>query len=81
MRPPARSAPRTCPRSKFAIQDRMFDTNGQLYFRPAPWARQMHKSEWCIPSGFREFGADIITVNGKTCRTCSVAPRKYRFRS
>jgi len=61
------------PEIEIAIQDRMFDTNGQLYF-PSVGINPEH------PYWIPEFIGDIITVNGKTWPYLSVAPRKYRFR-
>jgi FtsP/CotA-like multicopper oxidase with cupredoxin domain len=62
------------PEVEIAIQDRMFDTKGQLYFPNLPTNPMIH------PFWTPEFVGDIITVNGKTWPYLSVAPRKYRFR-
>jgi FtsP/CotA-like multicopper oxidase with cupredoxin domain len=62
------------PEIEIAIQDRMFDTNGKLYFPNLPTNPMVH------PFWTPEFVGDIITVNGKTWPYLSVAPRKYRFR-
>jgi spore coat protein A len=62
------------PEIEIAIQDRMFDTNGKLYFPNLPTNPMDH------PFWTPEFVGDIITVNGKTWPYLSVAPRKYRFR-
>jgi len=62
------------PEIEIAIQDRMFDTNGQLYFPNLPTNPTVH------PTWTPEFVGDVITVNGKTWPYLSVAPRKYRFR-
>ncbi len=62
------------PEIEIAIQDRMFDTNGELYFSNLPPNPTVH------PFWTPEFAGDIITVNGKTWPYLSVAPRKYRFR-
>ena len=60
---------------EIVIQDRMFDTNGQLYFpNLIPTNPAVH------PFWNPEFVGDVITVNGKTWPYLSVAPRKYRFR-
>ena len=61
------------PEIEIAIQDRMFDTDGQLYF-PSMGINPEH------PYWVPEFIGDVITVNGKTWPYLSVAPRKYRFR-
>lgn len=62
------------PEIEIVIQDRMFDTKGQLYYEvedaPNP---DVH------PFWNPEFFGDVITVNGKTWPYLSVAPRKYRF--
>ena len=62
------------PEIEIAFQDRMFDTNGQLYFPNLPPNFMDH------PFWTPEFVGDVITVNGKTWPYLSVAPRKYRFR-
>lgn len=62
------------PEIEIAIQDRMFDTKGALYF-PNDSPNPEHHPFWNP-----EFIGDIITVNGKTWPYLSVAPRKYRFR-
>lgn len=61
------------------IQDRMFDTNGQLFF-PADsaggllWAPNPEHPYW-VP----EFVGDTILVNGKTWPYLSVEPKRYTF--
>jgi len=61
------------------IQDRMFDTNGQLFF-PADsagdtlWALNPEHPYW-VP----EFIGDTIVVNGKAWPFLSVEPKRYRF--
>lgn len=62
------------PEIEVVFQDRMFDTNGGLYFPNLPPNPMEH------PLWTPEFLGDIITVNGKTWPYLSVAPRKYRFR-
>jgi spore coat protein A len=54
------------------IQDRMFDTNGQLYF---PNAGINPEHPYWIP----EFVGDTIVVNGKVWPFLNVEPRRYRF--
>lgn len=61
------------PEIEIAIQDRMFDTNGQLYYDVTAVNPDIH------PFWSPEFFGDVITVNGKTWPYISVAPRKYRF--
>ncbi len=71
---------------ELVIQDRLFDTNGQLLFPdgtptsnpsglngtpPNPGAHP-----WWIP----EFFGDAIVVNGRTWPFFNVEPRRYRFR-
>ena len=69
---------------ELAIQDRQFDTNGQLLFPdgtnkaadlvinpPNPVAHP-----YWIPT----FGGDAMTVNGRTWPVLAVEPRRYRFR-
>ena len=54
------------------IQDRMFDTNGQLFF-PAVGVNPEH------PYWVPEFLGDTIAVNGKVWPYLDVEPRRYRF--
>jgi len=61
------------PEIEIAIQDRMFDTNGQLYF-PNLGINPEH------PFWIPEFLGDTIVVNGKTWPFLEVEPRRYRFR-
>ena len=58
---------------EIAIQDRMFDTDGQLYF-PNLGINIEH------PFWIPEFVGDVIVVNGKTWPFLNVEPRRYRFR-
>ncbi len=61
------------------IQDRMFDTNGQLFF-PADsaggilWSPNPEHPYW-VP----EFVGDVIVVNGKAWPYLNVQPKRYRF--
>jgi len=61
------------------IQDRMFDTNGQLFF-PADsaggvlWSVNPEHPYW-VP----EFLGDTIVVNGKAWPFFNVEPKRYRF--
>lgn len=48
------------------IQDHRFNTDGMLYYPPAPW----------VP----EFFGDVSTVNGKAWPNLNVQPALYRFR-
>jgi spore coat protein A, manganese oxidase len=62
------------PEVEIAIQDRMFNVDGGLYWPVAPPNPEIH------PFWTPEFVGDVMTVNGKTWPYLSVAPRKYRFR-
>lgn len=71
---------------ELVIQDRLFDTNGQLLFpdgTPADNPSGLNGTPpnpgahpWWIP----EFFGDAIVVNGKTWPFLNVEPRRYRFR-
>ncbi|MEI6882866.1 MAG: multicopper oxidase domain-containing protein [Bacteroidota bacterium] len=61
------------PEIEVAIQDRMFDMQGGLFWPVDP------PNPWLHPFWTPEFFGDIMTVNGKTWPYLSVAPRKYRF--
>lgn len=61
------------PEIELAIQDRMFDTNGQLYF-PSIGINPEH------PYWLPEFFGNVMLVNGKTWPYLNVEPRRYRFR-
>jgi FtsP/CotA-like multicopper oxidase with cupredoxin domain len=61
------------------IQDRMFDTNGQLFFPGDSaggilWSTNPEHPYW-VP----EFVGDTIVVNGKTWPFLSVQAKRYRF--
>ena len=58
---------------EIAIQDRMFDTNGQWYF-PNIGVNAEH------PFWIPEFFGDVMVVNGKAWPYLNVEPRRYRFR-
>ncbi|HEY2029595.1 MAG TPA: multicopper oxidase domain-containing protein, partial [Myxococcales bacterium] len=65
------------------LQDRQFDTNGQLWFPDSDNAANLNgppsnpdKHPYWIP----EFFGDVITVNGKSWPSMTVQPRRYRFR-
>ncbi|HSO86976.1 MAG TPA: hypothetical protein VLQ91_10520, partial [Draconibacterium sp.] len=62
------------PEIEIAIQDRMFNTKGELYWPVDPVNPDIH------PFWTPEFIGDVMTVNGKSWPYLSVAPRKYRFR-
>jgi FtsP/CotA-like multicopper oxidase with cupredoxin domain len=56
------------------IQDRMFDTNGQLYY-PTDSSRYSNHPFW-----IDNFQGNTIVVNGKAWPYLNVEPRRYRFR-
>lgn len=58
------------------IQDRMFDTNGQLYF-PAgfPFSPNPDMHPFWVP----EFEGDVICVNGKVWPKLTVGNKRYAF--
>ena len=58
-----------------AIQDRMFTTDGQLFFPSEPEEEGAPE-----PSVLPEFFGDFILVNGAAWPYLDVEPRKYRFR-
>jgi FtsP/CotA-like multicopper oxidase with cupredoxin domain len=57
---------------EMAVQDRMFDTNGQLYF---PQQQASHAHPFWSPI----FEGDVATVNGAAFPYLNVEPRRYRF--
>lgn len=62
------------PEIEIGIQDRMFNTKGELYWPVTPTNPDIH------PFWTPEFFGDVMVVNGKSWPYLSVAPRKYRFR-
>ena len=56
-----------------AFQDRMFDTNGQLYFPSDGDNEEVH------PFWLPEFFGKVILVNGRSWPYLNVEPRRYRF--
>lgn len=58
-----------------AIQDRMFTTDGKLYYPAMPEVPGSPD-----PSHMPEFFGDFILVNGKTWPVLEVEPRQYRLR-
>ena len=68
--------------AEIAIQDKMFDTNGQLLF-PDGYPAGMNgppPNPDIHPFWNPEFFGDAIVVNGKTWPYMDVEPRRYRFR-
>jgi len=59
---------------EIVIQDRMFDTDGQLFFPDLGINPTVH------PYWIPEFFGDVIVVNGKAWPYLIVDPRRYRFR-
>jgi FtsP/CotA-like multicopper oxidase with cupredoxin domain len=59
---------------ELAIQDKMFDTEGRLFFPHESENPEVH------PFWSPEFFGDVIVVNGKTWPFLNVEPRRYRFR-
>ncbi len=72
---PANDPTNLPPMVPLVIQDRMFDTNGQLFF-PAgvPYIPNPEHPYW-VP----EFVGDTIVVNGKTWPYMNVEPKRYTF--
>ena len=61
------------------IQDRMFDTEGQLFYQSDSaggvlWATNPEHPYWTP-----EFLGDVIVVNGKAWPNLNVEPKRYRF--
>lgn len=67
---------------EIAIQDRQFDTNGQLYFPDGsgPGLNGPPPNPDVHPFWIPEFFGDAIVVNGKSWPFLNVEPRRYRFR-
>jgi len=61
------------------IQDRMFDTNGELYFPAANWGGVVNALNPEHPFWNPEFIGDTIAVNGKVWPFVNVQPKRYRF--
>jgi len=61
------------------IQDRMFDTNGQLYFPAATWGGVVNALNPEHPYWNPEFIGDTIVVNGKAWPFVNVEAKRYRF--
>jgi FtsP/CotA-like multicopper oxidase with cupredoxin domain len=60
------------------LQDRMFDTNGQLYF-PGNDENGVFTPNADHPYWVPEFVGDTIVVNGKAWPYLEVQPKRYRF--
>ena len=59
------------------IQDRSFDTTGQIFYN---LASNPQPNPTVHPFWIPEFIGDAIVVNGKTWPNLNVEPRQYRFR-
>jgi len=59
---------------EIVIQDRMFDTNGQLFYPANTDSYSSH------PFWLSMFMGDVAVVNGKAWPYLNVEPRRYRFR-
>jgi len=66
------------------IQDRQFDTNGQLFwpdgFPPSEGLNGPPSNPGLHPYAIPEFFGDVMVVNGKSWPYLEVEPRRYRFR-
>jgi spore coat protein A len=62
-----------------ALQDRMFDTNGQLFFPSDSAGGEIWTSNPDHPYWVPEFVGDTIAVNGKVWPYVNVEARRYRF--
>jgi FtsP/CotA-like multicopper oxidase with cupredoxin domain len=68
---------------ELVIQDRQFDTNGQLYFPDSNSPFGLNggpPNPGVHPFWIPEFFGDVIMVNGKSWPVHHVEPRRYRFR-
>jgi len=61
------------------IQDRMFDTNGQLFFPSDTAANLLWAPNPEHPYWVPEFVGDVICVNGKAWPYLNVAPKRHTF--
>lgn len=61
------------------IQDRAFDTAGQLYFPAANWGGVVNALNPEHPYWNPEFVGDTIAVNGKVWPFANVEAKRYRF--
>lgn len=80
--PGAGKLPAGAQEAELAIQDRQFDTNGQLVF-PDGYPNGLDgpiQEPNVHPYWMPEFFGDVITVNGKSWPKFHVAAKRYRFR-
>lgn len=61
------------------LQDRMFDTNGQLFFPADSAGGELESPNPDHPYWVPEFGGDTIVVNGKAWPFAEVQAKRYRF--
>ena len=61
------------------LQDRMFDTNGQLYFPGDTSGGLLTSPNPQHPYWVPEFVGDTVVVNGKAWPFLEVQPKRYRF--
>jgi FtsP/CotA-like multicopper oxidase with cupredoxin domain len=70
--------------AELVVQDRQFDSNGQLFFPdgnpPGAGLNGDPGNPTIHPYGVPEFFGDVITVNGKSWPYLNVEPRRYRLR-
>ena len=80
---PALNLPATLPGPAdivpLVIQDRMFDTNGQLFFPSDTLGGVQYSINPQHPYWVPEFVGDTIVVNGKAWPFKNVDPKRYRF--
>ena len=67
------------PLTPLVIQDRMFDTNGQLFFPADTAANFLWTPNPEHPYWVPEFVGDVIVVNGKAWPYLNVTPKRYTF--
>ena len=69
---------------ELVIQDRQFDTNGQLFWPdglpPSEGLNGPPSNPGLHPYAIPEFFGDVMVVNGKSWPYLQVEPRRYRFR-
>ena len=69
---------------ELVIQDRQFDTNGQLFWPdglpPSEGLNGPPSNPGLHPYAIPEFFGDVMVVNGKSWPYLEVEPRRYRFR-
>ena len=61
------------------LQDRMFDTNGQLFFPADSTGGELWSPNPQHPIWVPEFVGDVIVINGKSWPYLDVEPKRYTF--